>query len=65
MSLLSAHQMKMTGAGYQSGADGEKESPVKSGGQFSFRDELLNRMYKILGVVDTTLQHLQIQGLLI
>lgn len=65
MSLLSAHQMKMTGAGYQSRADGEKESPVKSSGQFSFRDELLNRMYKILGVIDTTLQHLQIEGLLI
>lgn len=71
MSLLSAHQMKMTGSGYQSEAVspqeetsgvGEEESSVKSSGQFTFRNEFLNRMYKFLGVIDTTLQHLQIQG---
>ncbi|XP_031164939.2 dynein heavy chain 10, axonemal [Sander lucioperca] len=68
--LITAHQMKITGTGYESGAvspqeetsgEGEEESPVKSSGQFTVRDELLNRMYKYLGMVNTTLQHLQIQ----
>lgn len=71
--LITAHQMKITGTGYESGAvspqeetsgEGEEESPVKSSGQFTVRDELLNRMYKYLGMVNTTLQHLQIQGLI-
>lgn len=64
--------MKITGAGYQSGTvspqgetsgEGEKQSPGKSSGQFTVRDELLNRTYKFLGLINTTLQHLQIQGL--
>ncbi|XP_044053526.1 dynein axonemal heavy chain 10 isoform X1 [Siniperca chuatsi] len=67
--LLTAHQMKITGAGYQSGRvspqeetrEGEAESPVKSSGQFPIRDELLNRTHKFLGLINTTLQHLQIQ----
>lgn len=68
--LLSAHQMKMTSAGCQSREvsaqeeTSEKISPVKSKGQFTVRDELLNRTYKFLGVVNTTLQQLQTQGLL-
>lgn len=55
--------MKMTGQAQESGAEADEESPVKSSGQFSFRDDLLNRMYKFLGEVETTLQRLQIQGL--
>lgn len=69
--LLTAHQMKISGAGYQSRAvspreessvEGEEETPVKSSGKFTIRDELLNRTHKYLGLVNTTLQHLQIQG---
>ncbi|XP_037633762.1 dynein heavy chain 10, axonemal [Sebastes umbrosus] len=68
--LITAHQMKITGAGYESGAaspqeetsgEGEKESPAMSSGQLTIRDELLNRTYKYLGMVNTTLQHLKIQ----
>lgn len=74
MSLLSAHQMKMTVSDCQSKAAspqeetsgvGEQESLVKSSGRFTFRDEFLRRMYKFSGVINTTLQNLQIQGQLI
>nr|XP_046243361.1 dynein axonemal heavy chain 10 [Scatophagus argus] len=68
--LLAVHQMKMTGAGYQietgspqvktSGKGGE-ESPAKSSGRFMVRDDVLNRMYKFLGVINTAFQHLQTQ----
>ncbi|KAK9522770.1 hypothetical protein VZT92_019216 [Zoarces viviparus] len=67
--LITAHQMKISGAGYESravppqgessGAEEEK-SPVKSSGQLTIRDELLNRLYKYSGMVQTTIQHLQI-----
>lgn len=74
--MLTAYQMKMTGAGYQSdsesqqektgeeGEEVEEESPAKSSGPLVARDELLNRTYKFLGVINTTFQQLQIQGLL-
>lgn len=64
--------MRITGAGYQSEAvspqeetsgEGDKESQVKLSGQFTVRDELLNSTHKFLGLVNTTLQQLQIQGL--
>lgn len=64
--------MKETGGGYQSGAvspqeatsdKDEKESPAKLSEQFMFRNELLNRTYKFLGQINTTIQQLQIQGL--
>lgn len=72
--LLSARQAKMNGAGYQIRPDSTttersrafiEESDVKSGQEFMYRDELLNRIYKFMGVVETTLQDLQIQGLMI
>lgn len=72
--LLSAHQMKMTAAGHQREPDSplteisgeaEVESPVKTDQEVTYRDELLNKMYKFMGVVDTTIQHLQIKGLFI
>lgn len=65
--------MKVTGAGYESravcppretSAEGEEESPGKSSGQLTIRDELLNRLYKYLGMIKKTIQHLQIQGLI-
>ncbi|XP_031712248.1 dynein heavy chain 10, axonemal [Anarrhichthys ocellatus] len=68
--LITAHQMKITGAGYESRAvsprgetSGAKEekSPVKSSGQLTTRDELLNRLYKYSAMVQTTIQRLQIQ----
>uniref|UniRef100_A0A665V7Z7 Dynein heavy chain tail domain-containing protein n=1 Tax=Echeneis naucrates TaxID=173247 RepID=A0A665V7Z7_ECHNA len=40
------------------------EDSVKSREQLPVRDELLNRMQKFLGAVNTTLQHLRIQGLI-
>ncbi|XP_042277329.1 dynein axonemal heavy chain 10 isoform X2 [Thunnus maccoyii] len=67
---ITVHQMRRTGAGYQSEAaspqeetngEGDKESPAKSSEQFTIRDELLNRTIKFLGLVNTTLQQLQIQ----
>ncbi|XP_060895064.1 dynein axonemal heavy chain 10 [Labrus mixtus] len=70
ISLLTAHQMKITGAGYQSRTGSphkelspaaEKESRVESSGQLTVRDELLNRAHKYLGLINTTLTHLQIQ----
>lgn len=65
--LLSAHQMKISGAGSKSGPvsprDKTEKSPVNP--KFLCRDEVLNRTYKFLGVIDATLQHLQIQGLFI
>lgn len=42
--------------------DGEEEISVKSSGKFMLRDELLHRTHKFLGVVNTTLQRLQIEG---
>lgn len=65
--LLSAHQMKISEAGSESGTvspqDKTEKSPVNP--KFICRDEVLNRTYKFLGVIDGTLQHLQIQGLFI
>ncbi|KAL6114194.1 dnah10 [Pungitius sinensis] len=64
--LVTTHQMKITGAGYVSKADspeletsgaGEKKSPEKSNGLLTCRDDLLNRMYKYLGMVKSTIQH--------
>lgn len=72
--LLSARQAKMNGACYQTKPDSTtaersaaltKESDGKSGQEFTYRDELLNRMYKFMSVIETTLQDLQIQGLMI
>lgn len=72
--LLSVRQAKMNGVGYKTGPDSTttersgafiEESDVKSGQEFSYRDELLNRMYKFMGVIETTLQDLQIQGVMI
>lgn len=69
---LTACQMRITGGGYQSKAvstqeetseESDKESPVKSSGQFTIRDELLNSTHKFLGLINRTLQQLQIQGL--
>lgn len=45
--------------------EAEVESHVKTGQDVTYRDELLNKMYKFMGVVDTTVQHLQIKGLFI
>lgn len=42
-----------------------KENDSKSGQEVIYRDELLNRIYKFMGVVETTLQDLQIQGVMI
>lgn len=67
--LLTVHQMNATGGGYQSEdvspqeATIEEESSVKLSEQFKVRDELLNMTYKFLGLINTTLQQLQIQGL--
>ncbi|XP_058491324.1 dynein axonemal heavy chain 10 [Solea solea] len=67
--LLTVHQMKITGAGYQSesvssqestGGHGD-ESSAKSSHGVPMRDELLNRTHKFLGLINTSLQHLQIQ----
>lgn len=71
--LLSARQAKMNGAGYQTGPDSTTsersrvlgESDVQPGQEFMYRDELLNRIYKFMGVVEATVQDLQIQGLII
>ncbi|XP_024909460.1 dynein heavy chain 10, axonemal-like [Cynoglossus semilaevis] len=67
--MLMMHQMKVTGAGYQSQAaspqqnsvEGADKSPVKSTIRIPIRDELLNRTHKYLGLINTSLQHLQIQ----
>ncbi|XP_071339029.1 dynein axonemal heavy chain 10 [Trachinotus anak] len=59
--LLSVHQMKIVSSQEETGGEGEEESSGKSSEQVTIRDELLNRMHKFLGVVNTTLQHLQIQ----
>uniref|UniRef100_A0A3B4UD57 Dynein axonemal heavy chain 10 n=1 Tax=Seriola dumerili TaxID=41447 RepID=A0A3B4UD57_SERDU len=68
--LLTVHQMKVTGAGYQSRAissqkktsgEGKEESSAKLSEQVMIRDELLNRTHKYLGVVNTTIQQFQIQ----
>lgn len=61
--------MTVTGGGYQSEnvspqeATTEEEESVKLSEQFMVRDELLNMTYKFLGLINTTLQQLQIQGL--
>lgn len=41
----------------------EDESLIKSSGKLILRDELLNRTHKFLGVVNSTLLRLQIEGL--
>lgn len=72
--LLSVRQAKMNGACYQTRPDSTttegsaaftEESDGKSGQECTYRDELLNRIYKFMGVIETTLQDLQIQGLMI
>lgn len=66
MLLLSAHQMKMAGDVYQGGAiTANDEVDEELFRQFSFCDELLNRIYKFLEVVNTTFQQLHIQGTLL
>lgn len=56
--------MKMAGDVYPGGdiAVGE-EVDEDFFGQFSFCDELLNRMFKFMEVVQTTFQQLHIQGI--
>lgn len=62
--LLSAYQMKMAGDAYPVGEVGAgEEADEDFFGQFSFCDELLNRMYKFMEVVQTTFQQLHIQGI--
>lgn len=62
--LLGTHQMKMAGDVYLMGAVAAGEEVDEDlFGQFSFCDELLNRMYKFLEVVHTTFQQLHIQGI--
>lgn len=66
MPLLSAHQMKMAKGVYPGGAiTASDEVDEELFGQFSFCDELLNRIYKFLEVVNTTFQQLHIQGTLL
>lgn len=66
MPLLSAHQMKMAGDVYPGGAiTASDEVDEELFRQFSFCDELLNRIYKFLEVVNTTFQQLHIQGTLL
>lgn len=68
--LLTVHQMNATCGGYQSEhvspheAVTDEESSVKLSEQFTVRDELLNMTYKFLGLINTTIQQLKIQGLL-
>lgn len=73
--MLTANQMAVAGAGdqseevsHQEKMNGKSESNgtkslVKPSGQFIIRDELLNRTHKLLGLLNTTLQHLQLEGL--
>lgn len=65
--------MAVTGAGDQSEeaspqqeikGEAEAKSSVKTSGQFVIRDELLNRIHKCLGLLNTSLQHLQLEGLI-
>lgn len=53
--------MKMAGGIYPSGA-ARDEVDEELFGRFAFCDELLNRIYKFLEVVNTTFQQLHIQG---
>lgn len=60
--------MKMTKANHQGGliSDSglaEEKNDEMANGQYSPRDELLTRTYKFLEVVNTTIQHLQIEGI--
>ncbi|KAM9858629.1 dynein axonemal heavy chain 10 [Aulostomus maculatus] len=68
---LSVHQLKAAVAGPHCGTASPQEGPsgeddnkllVMSSGQSTVRDELLNSAHKFLGLVNTTLQHLQTQG---
>uniref|UniRef100_A0A7N8Y270 Dynein axonemal heavy chain 10 n=1 Tax=Mastacembelus armatus TaxID=205130 RepID=A0A7N8Y270_9TELE len=68
--LLSAQQMKVTGAGYQNGTVSPQELTTGQGKEgrvarlhelFTVRDELLNETHKFVGMVNATLQHLQIE----
>lgn len=69
--LLSARQAKMNGACYQTRPDSTtternaEERDGKTAQEFTYRDELLNRIYKFMGVIEATLQDLQIQGVMI
>ncbi|XP_069379878.1 dynein axonemal heavy chain 10 isoform X1 [Paralichthys olivaceus] len=70
ISLLTVQRMEVTGGGYQSedvsshkesSGEGEEENLAKSSEQVMIRDELLNITHKFFGLINTTLQHLQIQ----
>ena len=68
--LLTGKRMEVTGAGSEavpshkeSSGEGEEDNLAKSSEQVMIRDELLNRTHKFLGLINTTLQHLQILGL--
>lgn len=62
---ITAHQISRIGADFQSRVcgDGQQENLKKLKERAMIRDELLHRTHKYLGVVNTSLQHLQIQGL--
>uniref|UniRef100_A0A3B5A058 Dynein heavy chain tail domain-containing protein n=1 Tax=Stegastes partitus TaxID=144197 RepID=A0A3B5A058_9TELE len=62
--------MTKTGGGHQNeevsldkepSGDDEEETPAKPNGQFTIRDELLNRTHKFLGMINRTLQRRQIE----
>lgn len=58
--------MKKAGDNYPGGViTASDEVDEELFGQFAFSDELLNRMYKFLEVVNTTFQQLHIQGTLL
>lgn len=70
--LFTAQQMAATGTGSHHkkspqekiSKDSIKERLKKPWEQVMIRDELLNRTHKFLGVVNSTIQQLQLEGLL-
>lgn len=71
--LFTAQHMAATGAGIHHKKsspqekitkDSKKERQKKPWGQVMIRDELLNRTHKFLGVVNSTIHQLQLEGLL-
>uniref|UniRef100_A0A3Q3B280 Dynein axonemal heavy chain 10 n=1 Tax=Kryptolebias marmoratus TaxID=37003 RepID=A0A3Q3B280_KRYMA len=72
--LFTAQQVAATGAGghhkeisaqKKISQNGKKGSTTKPCGQFMVRDELLNRTHKFLAVVNSTLQQLQIEKIVL
>lgn len=71
--MFTAQQMKVTAGGgshhkqnspqKKISAGSKKGNLTKQYGEALVRDELLNRTHKFLGVVNSTLQKLQIEGL--